>query len=340
MRGTRQVAGALVAVALGLLGCTGSETSEEPAASTPNAAATTEPAPLSVNVGVVLPPRVGLGAAATERLESDLARLADRFGPDLRSVRVVTPPAAELAPDLAAVLTDRGTQLVCVLGPGALETVLAEVALHPELRYCAAPVTEDTDLPSQVVGRDVRAEELGRVVGTVAATVGRGPVGFVGGSDELAAAAFRTGLLAGLGDRELVDGEGPAEDAVEQVLAAGAGVVVLDPGADGARTPWRSRRRRRRCWSPRVRWGPRPTRRPSPCPGGSAGTGSSPPPSRPTSASTRRRRRASGWRRACSRSRSVRRRRPAADAALESVLTELTAASTTGEPDAAGDRTP
>jgi hypothetical protein len=234
MRGTRQVLGGLVAVAVGLSACTGPETAEEPAPSTPTESATTEAAPMGVNVGVVLPPRVGLSAAATERLEGDLARLAEQFGPDLRSVRVVTPPAAELAPDLAAVLTDRGTQLVCVLGPGALETVLAEVALHPQLRYCAAPVAEGTELPPQVVGRDVRAEELGRTVGTVAALIGTGPVGFVDGSDELAPAAFRTGLLAGLGDRELVEGEGPASEAVAQVLAAGAGVVVLDPGAGAA----------------------------------------------------------------------------------------------------------
>jgi hypothetical protein len=288
---------------------------------------------------VVLPPRVGLGAAATERLESDLARLADRFGPDLRSVRVVTPPAAELAPDLAAVLTDRGTQLVCVLGPGALETVLAEVALHPELRYCAAPVTEDTDLPSQVVGRDVRAEELGRVVGTVAATVGRGPVGFVGGSDELAAAAFRTGLLAGLGDRELVDGEGPAEDAVEQVLAAGAGVVVLDPGADGAdavalatqATPvlvpagslGASADEEAIALSWRVRW----DRLVAAAVEAHLGVDPAPPASLGV---------AEGMFEVTLGPAAP----AAADAALESVLTELTAASTTGEPDAAGDRTP
>ncbi len=233
MRGRRPAVAAVVALALGLFACTGPEPAEEPTPPTP-LETTTEPAPLGANVGVVLPPRVGLSAAATERLEGDLARLADRFGPDLRSMQVLTPPAAEFAPDLAAVLTDRGTQLVCVIGPGALETVLAEVALHPQLRFCAAPVAEDTDLPAQVVGRDVRADELGWVVGTVAALIGTGPVGFVDGSDELDAVAFRAGLRAGVGDRELVEGEGPAGDAVEQVLAAGAGVVVLDPGADAA----------------------------------------------------------------------------------------------------------
>jgi hypothetical protein len=235
MTGTRQVAGAVVALVIGLSACTGADPGEEEPAPAPTEETTTDAAPLGVNVGVVLPPRVGLDAAATDRLEEDLARLADRFGPDLRSVQVMTPPTAELASDLAAVLTDRGTQLVCVIGPGALDTVLAEVELHPDLRFCAAPVADGTALPEQVVGRDVRAEELGRVVGTVAATVGSGPVGLVAGSDELAVGAFRSGLRAGLGDRELVEADGPAAEAVEQVLAEGASVVVLDPGADASR---------------------------------------------------------------------------------------------------------
>lgn len=224
---------AATAVVLALAACAEDATVEEPTPPPPPEA-TTEAAPLGVNVGVVLPPRVGLSASATARLEGDLARLADRFGPELRSVQVVTPPATEFAADLAAVFTDRGTQLVCVLGPGALDTVLAEAALHPQLRYCAAPVAAGTQLPEQVVGRDVRADELGYVVGTLAALLGTGPVGFVDGSDELAPAAFRAGLRTGVGDRELVEGEGPAVDAVRQVLAAGAGVVVLDPGADAA----------------------------------------------------------------------------------------------------------
>jgi hypothetical protein len=240
MRVTRQIAVAVLALALGLLACTGPESGvAEPAPAPPEDTAT-EAAPLSVSVGVVLPPRVGLDSDATDRLEDDLARLAELFGPDLRSVQVMTPPTADLASDLASVLTDRGTQLVCVIGPGALDTVLAEVELHPELRYCAAPVTDGTSLPEQVVGRDVRVEELGRVVGTVAATVGTGPVGLVAGSDELTAGAFRTGLRTGLGDRELVEADGPAADAVEQVLARGASVVVLDPGADAARAVQRA----------------------------------------------------------------------------------------------------
>jgi hypothetical protein len=234
MGGTRRAMAAVGVLAFMLLACTGPDAAPEPPAPAPPEATTSEQPPLSANVGVVLPPRVGLSADATERLEDDLARLADRFGPELLSVRALTPPAAGLAPDLAAVLTDRGTQLVCVLGPGALETVLAELALHPELRYCAAPVAAGTELPPQVVGRDVRAEELGRVVGAVAAAVDTGSVGFVGGGDELARDAFRTGLRAGIGDRELVEGSGSAEEAVEQVLAAGASVIVLDLGADAA----------------------------------------------------------------------------------------------------------
>jgi hypothetical protein len=231
---TRHVLGAVVAVVVGLAACTAESPPEESAGLPPPSDTTTEPAPLSVNVGVVLPARVGLDAAATEQLEDDLEQLADRFGPGLRSVQVMTPPGTDLAADLAAVLTDRGTQLVCVLGPGALEIVLAEVALHPQLRYCAAPVAVDAELPAQVVGRDVRAEELGRIVGAVAATVGSGPVGFVAGSGELPVAAFRSGLRVGLGQRELVEGDGAAADAVAQVLAEGVDVVVLDPGAGAA----------------------------------------------------------------------------------------------------------
>jgi hypothetical protein len=221
------------AVVLLVAACTASEVPPEPAPTPPPTA--TEPSgPSGINVAVVLPPREG--PAAPERaaeVEAQLESLVEELGPELRAVRVDAPADADTASDLTAVSTDRGTDLVCVLGTGGRDRVLPELALHPDLRFCVAPVATDVEVPDAVLAFELPVEELGRLIGAGVAEVGGdAPVGFVGGGEALPSGALRDGVVAAIGERELVEASGEPTEAVAEVLEAGASVIVLDPRGD------------------------------------------------------------------------------------------------------------
>jgi hypothetical protein len=236
MRVMRRVALAavVVAAAVSVAACTGAP---DPAVAPDEPVPAEEPepaAPLGLSVGVVLPPTDALDPRVAAQVQRELEALAASSGPELRGVQVLVPSSAAFAGDLAALLADRGTQLVCLLGPGAAEVARTELDLHPELDFCAAPADPPEVPLADLVALELRVAELGYAVGVAAAmTADDGPIGLVLGSAELPNASFRTGLQAAVGDREVVTagGGGPLED-VEEVLAAGASVVVLDPGGD------------------------------------------------------------------------------------------------------------
>jgi hypothetical protein len=225
------VAAALAAASV-VVACTDAPEAVTPPAAPVPVEESEPPAPLGLRAGVVLPPADALDPRASATMRRDLERLAAELAPELRGVEVLVPASAAFVADLTALLADRGTPLVCVLGPGATEVVRAERDLHPDLHFCATPVGATPDLPAEVLGLDVRIEELGYVVGAAAAAADDGPVGLVLGSAELTTGRFRAGVEAGLGDREVVLASGEPGEAVEEVLAAGATVVVLDPAGD------------------------------------------------------------------------------------------------------------
>ena len=220
-----------------LAGCT--STSEPPPLPEPPVEESAAPsAPSGATVGIVLPPRSGLDPAHLAVLERDVARVADGFGPTLRDVRTYVPDAPEFVSDLAVMLADRSTDLVCALGPDAAATVTPLADLYRAVDFCATPADPSGDDDPSVSRVGVRAEELGHLVGVAARrSAGAGPVGVVLGGDDITGATFREGLLAGLAgvaviEAELEDGD-TLSDGVAQVLADGATVVVID-GAAGA----------------------------------------------------------------------------------------------------------
>lgn len=226
-------AGVVLAALVLATGCTEPDPPPAPVEPAP-AEEPEEAAPLGLSVGVVLPPGDALDPQVVARVQRDLEGLAAASGPEVRGVQVLVPPSSAFVGDLTALLADRGTQLVCVLGPGASEAASAEFALHPELDFCAAPVPTPDEAVAEVVGLEVRAVELGYTVGVAAALAADdGPIGLVLGSAELPSAPFRAGVQAAVGGRELAvaGGDDPLEG-TEQVLAAGASVVVLDPAGD------------------------------------------------------------------------------------------------------------
>jgi hypothetical protein len=235
MRVARRVAlaaAALAAVA-SLVACTEADPPVDPVEPVP--AEEPEPtAPLGLRVGVVLPPADALDGRVVTQVQRELEALVERSGPELRGVQVLVPPSSAFVADLTALLADRATPLVCVLGPGAAEIANAELDLHPELDFCAAPVDPPEEQVADLVALELRVAELGYAVGVAAAlAVDDGPVGLVLSSAELPNAPFRAGLQAAVGDREVVSASGgDVLEGVAEVLAAGAEVVVLDPAGE------------------------------------------------------------------------------------------------------------
>lgn len=237
----RPIMAALAAFALLAAACTDGDPPPEPIPP-PEVEAEEPVVSLSASVGVVLPPADRVAPPIIDAARADLQRLGHAGGTELGPVQAVVPDAEVFSSDLGRLLTERGTSLVCVLGDGAVREVRDLADRHPELRFCAAPIDEPVDLPDAARGIEVRAEELGHLVGAgVRASVGGdGRVGVVLGGGEVPTARFRAGLLAALDGLDVEVAEVRTDDgvpdlrrAVEDVLAEDVDLVVLD-GAAGA----------------------------------------------------------------------------------------------------------
>jgi hypothetical protein len=228
------------AVMASLTGCTDED--PEPAAPPPPAA-DPDPPPVAIGatVGVVLPAADRIAEEVSSLARADVARVGSDRGTELNDVRSLVPDASGFVPDLGRTLVERGTSLTCVLGEDAATVTRGLAERHPELRFCAAPVDANVELPDTVRGIEVRAEEAGYLVGSgVAAAVADGGVGVALSGGDLPAARFRAGLLTALGDIEVeiaevgVDDEGTPQlrDAVAELLAEQVELIVVDGGPD------------------------------------------------------------------------------------------------------------
>jgi basic membrane lipoprotein Med (substrate-binding protein (PBP1-ABC) superfamily) len=231
----RAVAASTLA-AVALAGCT--DDAPPPPTPTPTADETTEPAPTGVRIAVVLPPRSDPASVLFADVERQLAELeAERLG-DVAGVRAVVPDGEDFVVDVAALLADAGTDLVCVLGDAGLQTVLDLADRFPASRFCAVGEARENQ-PVNVDVFEVAHEELGHVLGVATAVaVSDAPVGLVLGGDDDARIRRRAGARAALAGVE-VSLDGVVTDVAEAAeLATAAGddtpaAIIIDV-ADGA----------------------------------------------------------------------------------------------------------
>lgn len=210
-----------------------------------------EPPPVAagVRVAVVLPPASEVDPAVMAAVDTQLATLVEDADDGVRQLRVYPAADRPFVADLAGWLAEQHTELVCVLGDRAESVVVPLAALYRDVRFCALPAAEPTNLDADAASTavdgvarvELRAEELGYLVGLAARLQARdAPVGLVLGGGALPEARFREGLLAGLAGAEVLEadvGDDPdvsLTDRAQAVVAANAAVVVIDGGA-GAR---------------------------------------------------------------------------------------------------------
>jgi hypothetical protein len=224
---------ASLGVALAVLACTSPAEEATPPPETPEPPPATTPAG-GIRVGFVLPPAASDEDEQRTRLAGDLQLVGALRDEGISEVRTVEPDGPEFVPDLAALLADRRTDLICVLGPGAQQVVAPLAVRHPQLQFCAVPAGA-SEPPGNVTVVELRFEELGHLLGVAAAAVaGDGPVASLLGSDRAGVTRLRDGIRAGVGEVPLVESAPVDEEevlaAVDDAIAQDAEVIVLDVG--------------------------------------------------------------------------------------------------------------
>jgi hypothetical protein len=226
-------AAAMVAVVLMLAACTSDGEQATPPPPAPEAPPATTPA-AGIRIGFVLPPAASDEDDQRAQLAGDLQLVSALRDEGISEIRTLEPDGPEFVPDLAALLADRGTDLICVLGPGAQRVVAPLAVRHPQLSFCAVPAGS-TDPPDNVTAVDVRFEELGHLLG-VAATVAAdgGPVASILGTDRAGVTGLRDGIRTGVGGVALLESAPSDEEevlaAVDVAIAEDAEVVIIDVG--------------------------------------------------------------------------------------------------------------
>ncbi len=235
--GLPRVAALLVVLALLVAACT-----DEPVPPSPDALPDDQEAPAppaGLRVGLVLP----AGDPSEDRelayLRTDLRGLAATLPDGVADLQLLFADDERFVPDLAGLLAQRGTDLVCVLGGQGRRVVSDLFDVYPRLRYCALPASSSNP-QDRVTLIDVRFDEIGHAVGVAAiAAVGEdASVGAVIGANRVGRDRLLDGLRAAVGEDHLVEyGPEDAETALEAVQAlldADVDVAVIDVGHGAA----------------------------------------------------------------------------------------------------------
>ncbi|MEX2505220.1 MAG: hypothetical protein WD378_10230 [Egicoccus sp.] len=222
----------VVGLLVGLLGCTGDEPVPDKVPAPEPSATPTGPAGL--RAGIVLPPAAGEGDPQLAQLETAMRPLQDGLPDEITQLRSVHADGPEFVGDLARLLVDRGTELVCMVGDDVMRQANQLARRHAERTFCVVPGAS-SELPDNVRVVDVEFEELGRVVGAAAAAAaGEGPVALVVAPDRLGAQRFRDGIRAAVGDTPLLEWVPQSADdaatALSEAVASEAEVLILDVG--------------------------------------------------------------------------------------------------------------
>jgi basic membrane lipoprotein Med (substrate-binding protein (PBP1-ABC) superfamily) len=233
----RRLGSALLGVALAVVACTspGEDAAPSP---TPAPSPPAESPAAGIRVAFVLPAAASVDDEQRTQLAGDLQSIGALRDDGISEVRTVEPDGPEFVRDLAALLADRGTDLICVLGPEAQRAAAPLAVRHPHLRFCAVPAGT-SEAPENLVAVEVRFEELGHVVGlAAAATAGDGPVASILGSDRAGVTQLRDGIRAGVDGLQLLESapsdEEGALEAVDAAVDADAAVVIVDLGVGAA----------------------------------------------------------------------------------------------------------
>lgn len=185
------------------------------------------------DVVFVLPPRGSVPEPTLARYRDQLEALPPQ-DPDLvTDLRLVVPDGAAFQRDVIAVTAEDGAALVCAIGPGAARAVLEVAPDFPRTRFCAVPANYTQPPPGNVLGIDVRVEEVAYVAGAAAAIPAGAPPAAVYGQgtygSERIAAAFVAGVASTDRDEEPVeDGEPTAPQAVPVSSRDGAYEFATD----------------------------------------------------------------------------------------------------------------
>lgn len=231
-----------------LAGCTSDGQEEITPAPVPTPVEERPSLPSGRDIVVVLPPGEGLDDAVLAGLDRRVAELGSRLPDGVGGLTVRRPDSSPFVVDLAELAALRGSGLVCVVGPDTAGPTDTLARRHRGVRFCALPTTlpeaaEEGGLTTTPAVRvELPVTELGQLVGTAAAEVAaaredRTVVGLALEGDELPAAEFRDGLLRGLAGVQVVEVEDPEASptsVADALVAAGAGVVVLDGHRDAA----------------------------------------------------------------------------------------------------------
>lgn len=165
---TTRVLAWLIVVGAVLSACTpGGEVQPAPSPSASVSSPEVATEPEGLRVGVVLPLESvrPLGPDAVRAAVGDL-RVATRD--EVREYRVLQPDGPAFVGDLVALLADEGYDLVCAVGPGAVDAVLPVAVDHPELRFCALPAASVEGAPANLHLLDVRVDHAAYVAGAAA----------------------------------------------------------------------------------------------------------------------------------------------------------------------------
>jgi basic membrane lipoprotein Med (substrate-binding protein (PBP1-ABC) superfamily) len=189
---------------------------------------------MGVRVGFVLPPAASDDDEQRIQLAASVQLVDSLREEGISEIRALPADGPEFVSDLAALLADRRTDLICVLGSDAQRVLLPLATRHPQLRFCAVPAGS-AEPPGNLIAVEVRFEELGHVVGLAAATAaGEGPVASIIGADRIGVGGLRAGIRAGAGDLEVLESTPSDEEGVREALdaaiEAGATVLILDVG--------------------------------------------------------------------------------------------------------------
>ena len=191
----------LVLLAVVMAACTTEGGPDRAPTPTPTPQATSTAPPITgPRVAVVRPPGQTVFGNRQRSAEA-VARVRSSFTDQLSEIRDVVAEPASFLPEVVALMADDGYDLVCAVGPGGLDAVLATADDYPRTRFCVVPAVA-ADVPGNVLVVDVAVEEPAFIAGATAIQLApQAPAGLVGSRSVYAFDRREAGFRAGVDSR-------------------------------------------------------------------------------------------------------------------------------------------